>query len=220
MNAQFWHQRWQRGELGWHDDGFNRHLAEYWPSLSLPAQTRVFVPLCGKSLDMVWLASRGYRVLGVEISAVGVDAFCDENGLTPGIADGPPFQRYTMYEIEILVGDFFDLRPAHLQGVGAVYDRASLIALPPAMRPRYARHLAALLPPDVESLLITLEYDSDRMSGPPFAVASAEVHALFAAAFEVELLATFDVLAESRRFRERGLNWLNEQVYRLRRLPN
>ncbi|MGB5737544.1 MAG: thiopurine S-methyltransferase, partial [Thiohalocapsa sp.] len=102
-------------------------------------------------------------------------------------------------------------------GVGAVYDRASLIALPPAMRPGYAAHLTTLLAADVQSLLITLDYDQTRMSGPPFAVAASEVKALFSAAFELAPLAKFDVLAERPRWRQRGLDRLHEQVFRLRR---
>ena len=217
MNPEFWRQRWQRGELGWHEDDFNRHLAEHWPGLGVALGARVFVPLSGKSLDMLWLAGRGHRVLGVEISEVAAVAFCDENGLSPRVTDEPPFRRYAMDEIEILVGDFFDLTPAHLADVGAVYDRASLIALPPAMRPRYAEHLTALLPAGVQSLLITLDYDPARMAGPPFAVAADEVRTLFSPAFDIDLLASFDVIAESPRWRQRGLDWLNEHVFRLRR---
>ncbi len=185
--------------------------------MAVAPAARVFVPLCGKSLDMLWLAGRGHPVLGVEISEVAAVAICDENGLSPRITDEPPFRRYAMDEIEILVGDFFDLTPAHLAGVGAVYDRASLIALPPAMRPRYAEHLAALLPAGVQSLLITLDYDPVRMAGPPFAVAADEVRTLFSPAFEIDSLASFDVIAESPRWRQRGLDWLNEHVFRLRR---
>jgi thiopurine S-methyltransferase len=217
MNPEFWQQRWQRGELGWHEDDFNRHLSEHWPGLDVAPAARVFVPLCGKSLDMLWLAGRGHRVLGVEISEMAAEAFCEEGGLSPRVIDEPPFRRYTMDEIEILVGDFFDLTPAHLAGVCAVYDRASLIALPPAMRPRYAEHLASLLAAEVQSLLITLDYDPTRMSGPPFAVAADEVQTLFAPGFAIERLASFDVLAESPRWRQRGLDWLNEHVFRLRR---
>ena len=220
MNPQLWQQRWQRGELGWHEDAFNRHLAEHWPGLKVAPRSRVFVPLCGKSLDMLWLAGRGHRVLGVEVSEIAAEAFCNENGLTPCITDEPPFRRFAMDEIDILVGDFFDLTSAHLEGVDAVYDRASLIALPPAMRLRYAGHLATLLAAEVQSLLITLDYDPSRMSGPPFGVSADEVRRLFAPAFELERLATFDVIAESPRWRQRGLDWLNEHVFRLRRMPS
>lgn len=217
MTPDFWLNRWRRSELGWHEDEINRHLAEHWPSLGVHHQARVLVPLCGKSLDMLWLASRGHAVLGVEISPLAAKQFFAENRLEPGIDRLGRFQRFQVDEISLLVGDFFDLRAEQLEDVTAVYDRASLIALPPEMRPRYARHLAALLPARVCSLLITLEYDQSRMKGPPFAVAEPEVRALFERDFEVETLSVFDALAESPRFRARGLEALEERVYRLRR---
>jgi len=217
MTPEFWIERWHRGEIGWHSDEINRHLAEHWSRLDVAAGGRVLVPLCGKSLDMLWLAGRGHRVLGVEISAIATDAFFSDNGLLPEVSDEPPFRRYRVDEIELLVGDFFDLQSAQLMDVAAVYDRAALIALPPPMRERYVRHLAALLPAGVQSLLITLEYDQTRMAGPPFAVNGAEVQSLFVPTFEVEAMASCDVLAESPNFARRGLDWIEENVYRLRR---
>lgn len=217
MKPDFWHQRWQRGEIGWHADEFNRHLTEHWPRLGAPAGGRVLVPLCGKSLDMLWLAGQGHRVLGVELSDIAAAAFFGENGLTPSIEDEPPFRRYRVDELELLAGDFFDLTPALADGVTAVYDRASLIALPPEMRRAYAERLAALLASGVPSLLVTLDYDQSRMQGPPFAVCADEVQALLDPFFEIESVADVDILAESPRFAERGLERLREHVYRLRR---
>ncbi|MCG6940751.1 MAG: thiopurine S-methyltransferase [Thiohalocapsa sp.] len=231
MTPEFWHQRWQQGEIGWHSDDINRHLAEHWPALGVPATGRVLVPLCGKSLDMLWLAGRGHQVLGVELSPIAVAAFFEDNGLSAQVTDlAPwPFVRWAVDELELLAGDFFDLSPELLQGAGgaggagidAVYDRASLIALPPALRPAYARNLAALLRAAggtaavPVSLLITLDYDQACMPGPPFAVAEAEVQTLFGADFRIELVADFDALAENPRFGERGLDRLREHVYRL-----
>jgi thiopurine S-methyltransferase len=217
MSPEFWHQRWQRGEIGWHSDEINRHLAEHWPRLGAAVGSRVFVPLCGKSRDLLWLAAQGHRVLGVEISPLAVDGFFADSRLSPLRLDQPPFQRVTADEIELLLGDFFDLAPSHVPGIGAVYDRAALIALPPDMRARYAARLAGLVPSGCPSLLITLDYDQAQMNGPPFAVAESEVQTLFAGGFDIEPLAAVDVLAEQSRFRERGLDRLTEQVYRLRR---
>jgi len=217
MTPDFWRQRWQNGEIGWHSEEINRHLTEHWPRLGAPAGSRVLVPLCGKTRDLLWLAAQGHRVLGVEISPLAIDQFIAENGLTAVRRDEPGFQRVSVDEIELLVGDFFDLTASHLDGVSAVYDRASLIALPPAMRPGYAARLTDLLPSGSLSLLITLDYDQRQMSGPPFAVSKAEVLELFASAFDVTSLAAVEVLAEHPRFRARGLDGLTEQVYRLRR---
>jgi len=215
MNPEFWHERWRRGEIGWHATSINLHLQDHWPRLGVAPGARVFVPLCGKSLDLLWLAGQGLWVSGVEISRVAVEAFFADNGLYAEITEDPPFLRYRAAEIEVLCGDFFDLDASRLQGVEGVFDRASLIALPPEARPRYADHLQRLLGPAVRMLLITLDYPQDEMAGPPFAVRDDEVQALFGARFHIEPIARSDVLAENERFRQRGLTRLYEQVYRL-----
>ncbi len=215
MDPDFWHRRWERGETGWHRDEIDRHLRELWPRLGLAAETKVLVPLCGKTLDLLWLAGQGHSVLGVELSRLAVDGFFAENGLVPEVTDDPPFRRYLTDEIELLCGDFFALGPRHLAGVAAVYDRAALIALPPELRIRYAVHMEALLPVQVPRLLITLEYDQTQMAGPPFAVHPEEVEALFSARHRIQPLADLDVLDESPGLRARGVSALKERVYRL-----
>ncbi len=215
MTPDYWLERWQRGETGWHLPEINRHLREFWPRLGLPSDLLVFVPLCGKTLDLLWLMSRGHRVLGVEISQLAVEEFFAAHGLTPQVTDEPPLRRYRVDELTLLCGDFFALTPAHLQEVGAVYDRASLIALPPDLRSRYAEHFKTLVPITASSLLITLDYEQDRMAGPPFAVHRAEVEDLFAERYAITELAAFDALDDSPNFRQRGLSALVEQVWRL-----
>lgn len=215
MDPDFWLSRWVRGETGWHLNEINAHLQQLWPELGLPPQTRVLVPLCGKSLDLLWLAAQGHRVLGVEISPLAVDAFFAEQDLTPTVTDEPPFRQYRMDELTLLCGDFFDLEPRHLADIGAVYDRAALIALPPPLRQRYAAHLDTLLPTAIPRLLITLEYDQSATAGPPFAVHPSEVESLFAPAHRVVPLAEIDVLDSSPGLRARGLAELKERVYRL-----
>ncbi|AGA89687.1 thiopurine S-methyltransferase, Se/Te detoxification family [Thioflavicoccus mobilis 8321] len=214
MQPDFWHARWQRGETGWHEEQINVHLQQLWPRLGLAAETRVFVPLCGKSRDLLWLAGRGHRVLGVELSEIAVQAFFDEQGLRPKIDDEPPFRRYAVDEMTLLCGDFFDLRPEHLAGISAFYDRASLIALPPALRGRYATHLKTLLPATT-GLLITLDYDQTKMAGPPFSVQPGEVERLFGDRFTLTAMADLDLIGESPKFRQRGLTTLREHVWRL-----
>ena len=215
MNPDFWLKRWQRGETGWHRDEINRHLCEFWPQLGLPTGTRVLVPLCGKTTDLLWLASRGDRVLGVELSQLAVDAFFADHGLSPTVTEVSGFRRYRVDEIEILCGDFFALRPALLDDIGAVYDRAALIALPPDLRIRYAAHLDALLPTRVPHLLITLEYDQALRSGPPFSVQTQEIAQLFGERYRLSVLARIDALDELPGWRQQGLTELVERVYRL-----
>jgi thiopurine S-methyltransferase len=173
------------------------------------------VPLCGKTLDLLWLASRGHGVVGVEISELGVTELFAENGLEPRVTETPPFRTYAVDELRVLVGDYFDLTPAHLQGVGAVFDRASLIALPSQMRPAYAEHFKTIVPATASSLLITLDYDQSEMSGPPFAVGRDEIESLFGDRYRLRGLARFDVIDESPGFRRRGLTALSEHVWML-----
>ena len=215
MDLNFWHERWERTEIGFHQHAINVHLQQYWSRLNLPAGRRVFAPLCGKSRDLLWLAGQGHPVTGVEISPIAVAAFFEENGLRPRRWRDGVFEVWEHDEIRLVLGDFFALEPRHLADVAAVYDRASLIALPPPMREDYARALAALLPAGIQTLLVTLEYDQTRLDGPPFSVGESEVRALFESGHTVELIETRDALAEESRWRERGLDWLLERAYRL-----
>lgn len=217
MDEAFWHARWERNEIGFHEDQVNTHLTAFWDRLDLPAGSRVFLPLCGKSLDMAWLRGEGHQVLGVELSPLAVAAFFDEHNLTPERRSEPPFERWSAQGVEILLGDFFELEPKLLADVAGIYDRASLIALPPAMRPRYARHLMRVAPADAPILLVTLEYPQGEMKGPPFSVMEDEVRGHYGADYRIEVLYQRAVLDENPRFRKRGLSQLTEKVYYLTR---
>lgn len=216
MQSSFWHERWERAEIGFHRQEINTHLERFWTRLGLAAGQRVFVPLCGKSLDMLWLAGEGHPVTGVEISPVAVAAFFDENQLIPTRARDGAFEVWEADEIRILLGDFHDLEPRQLADCAGVYDRASLIALPPAMRAGYVGHLSRILPPGIQGLLVTMEYDQAARSGPPFAVSESEVRALYEPEHAVELLLVYDALAdEDSPGRRWGLTWMEERVYRV-----
>jgi thiopurine S-methyltransferase len=216
MNRDFWQARWDEGRIGFHQDEVNPHLQRYWPGLAVPPGATVFVPLCGKSRDMLWLRDHGYFVIGVEIVPRAVEAFFAENGLT---ATQRPHGAFTLWESEdtkIFQGDFFDLAANDVAGIAAVYDRASLIALPPPIRQRYAAHLRAILPDKMNVLLVTMDYVQVEMDGPPFAVTVQEVAALYQDYFKIEQVYSEDILAANPRFQEQGLSRLLEKVYVLR----
>ncbi|WP_303907318.1 thiopurine S-methyltransferase [Thiohalomonas denitrificans] len=215
MDVEFWLDRWVRGETGFHQPEVNTHLQTFWDRLELAPGARVLVPLCGKSLDMLWLLSEGYQVLGVEVSPLAVQNFFAENDIPAEVVPSDPFTRYRADDLEILCGDFFDLTPERLKGVGGVYDRASLVALPPAMRKRYTDHLKVLFPGKLEALLVTMEYPEGEMDGPPFSIGEQEVHALYGDNCDIERLTVFDLLDEAPRFRDKGLTRLQETVFRL-----
>jgi thiopurine S-methyltransferase len=188
VNPDFWHQRWQENQIGFHQAAPTPLLGEHWASLGVPAGAQVFVPLAGKSLDMLWFAAQGYRVLGVELSQIAVERFFAEHGLQPDIRDTKYGRHYAAGGIEIVNGDAFALDADALRGCAAVFDRAALIALPPELRVRYANALYAKLPAGCRGLLVTLDYPQDEREGPPFAVPEAEVQSLFARDWTIELL--------------------------------
>ena len=217
MDSQFWRERWARNQIGFHLPEVNPSLQRHWPQLRLAAGAKVLVPLCGKSLDLVWLASQGHRVLGVELSERAVDAFFSEQGLTPRISQRGVFKVYQADVIEVWCGDFFALEADALLDCTALYDRAALIALPPLMRVRYTEHLNALLVAGCKGLLITLDYDQAQKAGPPFAVTDEEVKVLLGAQWGLEVLEEQDVLGESWKFVQDGVTRLEERVYQLTR---
>ncbi len=217
MEISFWQQRWQENQIGFHLDHINPYLSRFWQHLDIDAGAQVLVPLCGKSLDMSWLASQGYQVLGVECNQKAVDSFFSEQAVSAQIREIKDFRVHQCDNISLLQGDFFKLDQSLLAETSAVYDRASLVALPEAMRKDYVKLLARHLPASVKMLLVTLEYDQTAMSGPPFSVTAEEVERLYSEQFTVDLLHEEDVLSEQPRFRDRGLDYLIERVYSITR---
>lgn len=217
MDSDFWQQRWRDNQIGFHQDQVTPLLQQYWPALALPGGSSVFVPLAGKTLDMVWLAAQGYRVFGVELSQIAVDQFFAEHGLMPTRHASRYGVHYVAGNIELVCGDAFALDTELLSDCAAVFDRAALIALPPEMRRRYASKLYARLPTDCRGLLITLEYPPHEKAGPPFSVDEDEVDALYASDWQIGLLERRDILAEHPGFIANGVSALNTAVYQLRR---
>jgi len=217
MDLDFWHERWQANLTGFHQDEINTHLLRYWPRLQLAADSRILVPLCGKSLDMLWLLEQGHPVVGVEVSQIAVESFFEENRLSPEVHEEHYGHRYVVERLELLCADFFSLAQADIGRVDAFYDRAALIALTAAQRPRYAAQLTQLLGRGSGGLLVTLEYHQSEMDGPPFSVPGEDVYRLFDSAFTLEQLFEFDVLEDNRKFREKGLTQLTEHAWHLTR---
>lgn len=213
MNNEFWLTRWMQAQTGFHQNEVNPYLQQYWQELR--GANKVFVPLCGKSGDMQWLRQQGCAVLGVELSPIAVDEFFEENGYQPLHENRENFSSCVADNIQILCGDYFDLSQVDLANVQAVYDRASLVALPAEIRARYVRHLVGILPAGTKILLVTFDYPQEEMDGPPFAVSIDEVGSLYHDYAKIQLLAQVDVLAENPRFGQRGLSRLHENIFLL-----
>lgn len=192
MDAKFWHERWQKNEIAFHEAEPNGLLVPNFEQLSLEAGSRVFVPLCGKTADIGWLVSRGFRVCGVELSQDAVEQLFGALGVRPRIGDRGSLQQYSAHGVDIFVGDIFALSGSVLGSVDAIYDRAALVALPEDMRRRYAAHLRAMTQ-TAPQLLISFEYDQASMAGPPFSIPKAEIVGLYGDAYDIERVAERDV---------------------------
>ncbi len=221
MESDFWHTRWQENRIGFHQSKYNSRLVSLWPTLPLAAGAEVLVPLCGKSLDMLWLHQQGFKVLGVELSEIAAKAFFDENDLPYQAAMSGNLQLFTgrgaAAGIRIVAGDMFAMSAAHTTDVAAVYDRASLVAMPPSMRQDYVKQLAALTPAGAEGILISMNYDPSKMQGPPFSVPDEEVRQLFDPYFTIAEISHSLGPERLGNLKDRGLDTMEERVYQMTR---
>ncbi|TNE34350.1 MAG: thiopurine S-methyltransferase [Alphaproteobacteria bacterium] len=187
MEQEFWHSKWEKKEIGFHQPSVNPLLEKHFASLKLEKGARVFVPLCGKTLDIHWLYGKGYHVTGAELSEIAVRELFDEMELTPTIRERGGLKQFSAERIDIFVGDFFALSKALLGATDAVYDRAALVALPSEMREKYARQLVEVTKA-APQLQITFTYDQSIMKGPPFSLAEDDIAGLYAADYNICLL--------------------------------
>lgn len=209
MDANFWQQRWQEGRIGFHKSDVNPQLIKYFSALALPVGSKVLVPLCGKSVDMVWLAHAGYDVVGVELVESAVQAFFTEQNITPTIteftsaADKSTLKCYrgqlAGQAISLWAADIFALSATDIGDISAVYDRAALIALPAEMRADYSAQIVELSN-NAPQLLITLNYDQSKKDGPPFLISQQQLQQYYDADYKlIELenqLSTLNAVSE------------------------
>ena len=189
MDHEFWHERWREGRIGFHENRPNGLLEAHLSTLGLAPGSRVFLPLCGKAVDIDWLRGQGLTVLGAELSQIAVEEVFARQNLTPEITPQGGLIRYDAPALTLFVGDIFALTPEMLGPVEAVYDRAALIALPEAMRGDYSQHLLALCRA-APQLLVAFDYDQSLTAGPPFSVPEHEIRAHYAATYNIEKLAS------------------------------
>ncbi len=191
MQHDFWHQRWQENRIGFHQPMPNPLLVEYISKLDLKANARIFIPLSGKTLDISWLLQQGYRVVAIELSQIAATALIEQLAtdfnLDFAISAKDALTHYTHANIDIFVGDFFELSQNQLGEVDAIYDRAALVALPTTIRSDYTQHLSHISQ-HAAQLLLSYEYDQPSYQGPPFSVDADEIWRHYAAVYQIELL--------------------------------
>lgn len=215
MDPSFWLERWQQMQIGFHQKATEPLLQKHWPALGLAAGSTVFVPLCGKSVDMVWLAAQGHRIVGNELSQIAIDDFFAALNLTPEARTESEFTVKSAGPYELWCGDFFALPPHATKTVRAIYDRAALVALPPDMRQRYGHKLIELCNSIDNALLITLEYDQSIVNGPPHSVPQAEIQSHFTPNWRVMEIDREQTEAPNPRFKEHGIEIVDQAAYKM-----
>lgn len=209
---EYWHNRWDKEQTGWHRAIYNDLLLKHWPSINAPSGGEVLVPLCGKSLDMLWLAEQGYNVVGLEMVEQAVQAFFEENKLETVSNEIGKHIKYSSPPFTIFQGDLFDLEAGVVQA-DAWYDRAAMVALPNSLRENYVKQICQQTKPGASGLLITFAYPQEQMDGPPFALHDEDVLRFFADGFEVECLEKIDLEDE----KDRGLSNVTSTVFKITR---
>ncbi len=213
MRAKFWLERWQKNEIAFHQAEHNKLLLEFWPQMGLKRGDPIFVPLCGKSLDMRWLNHAGHPVVGVELAQIAIETFFAENQIC---AEQHVVDRFVCHQtdkLKIYQGDLFDLTADLVADVRGLFDRGSLVALPPDMRFRYVDHLLRIIPDGTRILLLTFEYEQERVPGPPHAVHPEEVEQLYGNRCDITLLESIVTSTLPPRFAEHGVPQAVESVY-------
>lgn len=218
MHQGYWLTKWQTADTHFNEPNPHRYLVKYFNEIATGENNKIFVPLCGKSIDMTWLLEHQQKVIGVELSHIPVNEFFNENKLGKHIDQTESFTIYQNPSCTIYNGNIFDLKPKHLTDINAVYDRGAFIALPPdTMRQQYIDWLKRTLPSHCKVLLITFEFDQNEMKGPPFSVTMDEIKEYFGDSFSVDLLECQVVDQLKSHWQEKGLQTLEECVYVLKK---
>jgi len=187
MDTNFWLQKWKDNNIAFHKSEANPLLVKHFSQLSIAKGGRVFLPLCGKTLDIAWLLSKGYRVAGAELSEIAIGQLFANLGIQPKISSVGKLQHYSAENIDIFVGNLFDLSESTLGPVNAIYDRAALVALPKEVRDRYTAHLTQITH-KAPQLIICYEYDQTLMSGPPFSITEQEIRQHYKDSYSLDLI--------------------------------
>ena len=202
MDKVFWHNCWERNTLGFHQQQSHPFLSQYLEQRLLDTDKHVFVPLCGKSLDMVWLAER-LQVSGAELSEIACEDFFKENKIPCQRSEQDDFQHFSFDNLTLWQGDFFKLNTDMLAAVDWIYDRAALVALPVKMQQAYVDKLLTFIKPDTRLMLVSVEFPPEEMPGPPFPVFESDIERLFSADKNLKIEKLASVPLKDKRFAQR-----------------
>lgn len=192
MEKKFWHDRWRENDIAFHLDQPNPKLVDNFKKLSIKENSCIFVPLCGKTLDISWLLSNGYKVAGIELSETAIIELFKTLAIEPIIKSAQNLKHYSANNIDIFVGDFFDLSKDKIPHIHAIYDRGAYVALPESLRTNYCKHIVKLTN-KAPQLLVTYEYDQTLMKGPPFSINHQNLMNNYAEVYEIANISSENV---------------------------
>lgn len=216
--AIYWNQKWQTNDIAFNQEEPNELLKQFLPTLNLKPGDKIFVPLCGKSIDMFWLLQQDYVVTGIELSSQACEAFFQEYQIPYLRKQLDAFTLFYNEKISLFAGDFFDLDASVLGTMNAVFDRAALIALPDNLRKQYAAKMISLLNKNTIILLISSTYNQQEMSGPPFSVGEKEINQLYSEYFHIKKLLDREAASIPPHLQAKGLTAASEQLYLLSKI--
>lgn len=187
MEPDFWHLRWRKNEIAFHEDSGNSLLKQYFESWQLPENGRVFVPLCGKTKDIGWFLSKGMGVVAIELNEEAVKALFEDLGVEPVIESQSTLSKFSIENLTVYVGDFFALTAEDIGDIDGVYDRGALVALPDILRDHYSQHLR-LITHHSSQFVVTYDYEQSLFAGPPFSVTHELIEQLYQEGYRISQL--------------------------------
>ncbi len=210
-----WHSHWTRKSPGFHEGQVNSYLQQFLPLYNLQPGDTVFMPLCGKAVDILWLSEQGYHVIDVELSDVAIQSFFEESGIDFEKVELEKLVVYKAENITLYQGDYMNLQDKYLKNCKLVYDRASIVAIESFNRKTYKQKMLEIIPTGIPMLLVTLDYDQNVMQGPPFSVPVSEIKQLYQPEYKLALLQSSEQIEERPKWRDIGLQSLLESALRL-----
>ncbi|MGA0556913.1 thiopurine S-methyltransferase [Larkinella sp. VNQ87] len=173
MEKQAWAESWEASNNRFHRQDVHPYVLKHLTPFALMEKS-ILVPLCGRSLDLVYFSQFAERVVGVEQAESVILQFFAENQL----AYEKVGERYISNNLTIFCKDLFALTPEEVGEINLVYDRASLAALPLPLRVGYLQKMEELTSPGTQYFLTTLEY-APEMDSAPYSIAPEEVYGYF-----------------------------------------
>lgn len=191
-SMDWWRDKWRTGITHWHLKDLNPQLVRFVNHLLGGRKDGLlFIPLCGKCVDMRWLYDQGYKILAVDCCEEAIlDFFREQNLVFETIVESKNAKVFQTLDgrLRIMCRDILSLDKETCGPITAIWDRGSLVAMDKENRRAYAAMMKTLVEPDFRYLLDVLHYNDWYCSGPPRNVPPELIEDLYGDCFQIELL--------------------------------